>query len=155
MAGTKDVQKEHADAKGKKHLYELNVGENVLLNAKNIPTHAKSVVFQTKLHPRSIKPFTVIARKGLAYTLNRPKKMRSYPVFYVGLLKPYRDPSLVSAEALAPQTCRVRAEPPEQFAADSHGKRRSNKAAAAAFKLRADHAAHRANTQSRPDDEWI
>ncbi|KAE9050484.1 hypothetical protein PR001_g2348 [Phytophthora rubi] len=46
--------------------------------------------------------FKVAAKKGLAYTLNIPKKMRTHPVFYVGLLKPYRDPILVSAKALAP-----------------------------------------------------
>ncbi|KAE9340266.1 hypothetical protein PF008_g11187 [Phytophthora fragariae] len=62
----------------------------------------QSAVFKTKLRPRFIGPFKVVAKKGLAYTLNLPKKMRTHPVFYVGLLKPYRDPSLVSAEALAP-----------------------------------------------------
>ncbi|ETI30508.1 hypothetical protein F443_22369, partial [Phytophthora nicotianae P1569] len=49
----------------------------------------------------------VVARKGLAYTLNLPKKMRTYPVFYVGLLKPYQDPARVSAESLAPNRQRA------------------------------------------------
>jgi hypothetical protein len=51
-----------------------------------------SAVFKTKLRPRFVGPFTVVVKKDLAYTLNLPKKMRTHPVFYVGLLKPYRDP---------------------------------------------------------------
>ncbi|KAG3175873.1 hypothetical protein PC128_g17526 [Phytophthora cactorum] len=47
-----------------------------------------SAVFKTKLRSRFIGPFKVVAKKGLAYTLNLPKKMRTHPVFYVGLLKP-------------------------------------------------------------------
>ena len=35
------------------------------------------------------------AKKRLAYTLNLPRKLRTHPVFYVVLLKPYHDPSLV------------------------------------------------------------
>ncbi|ETO99762.1 hypothetical protein F441_22818, partial [Phytophthora nicotianae CJ01A1] len=54
-----------------------------------------------------IGPFKVVARKGLAYTLNLPKKMRTYPVFYVGLLKPYQDPARVSTESLAPNRQRA------------------------------------------------
>ena len=45
----------------------------------------------------------VVAKKGLAYTLNLPRKLHTHPVFYVGLLKPYRDPSHVNFEALAPR----------------------------------------------------
>uniref|UniRef100_A0AAV1V885 Tf2-1-like SH3-like domain-containing protein n=1 Tax=Peronospora matthiolae TaxID=2874970 RepID=A0AAV1V885_9STRA len=71
---------------------------------KNLPTNVVSAVFKTKLRPRFIGPFTVTAKKGLAYTLNLPRKLRTHPVFYVGLLKPYRDPSHVNLEALAPTT---------------------------------------------------
>ncbi|CAI5724627.1 unnamed protein product [Peronospora effusa] len=56
----------------------------------------------TKLCPRFIGPFKVIAKKGTAYTLNLPRVLRTHPVFYVGLLKPYRDPSQVNIKALAP-----------------------------------------------------
>ncbi|KAF4150787.1 putative retrotransposable element Tf2, partial [Phytophthora infestans] len=58
--------------------------------------------FKTKLRPRFIGPFKVVARKGVAYTLNLPKKMRTHPVFFVGLLKPYQDPAQVSEGTLAP-----------------------------------------------------
>ena len=71
-----------------------------MLNAKNLPTNLVSAVFKTKLRPRFIGPFTVVAKKGLAYTLNLPSKLRTHPVFYVGLLKPYRDPSHVDLKAL-------------------------------------------------------
>ena len=78
------------------------VGDQVLLNAKNLRTTVVSAVFKTKLRPRFIGPFTVAAKKGLAYGLNLPRKLRIHPVFYVSLLKPYRDPSHVKLEALAP-----------------------------------------------------
>ena len=55
-------------------------------------------------------------------------------MFYVGLLKPYRDPALVSAEALAPQTRRVVAALPGQAKAESLEKRLAGTAAVAAPK---------------------
>ena len=79
------------------------VGDHVLLNAKNLPTNVVSAVFKTELLPLFIGPFTVVAKKGLAYTLSLPRKSRTHPRFYVGLLKPYRDPSHANLEALAPQ----------------------------------------------------
>ena len=112
MAESQDVQKEQADAIGKKNLYEFKVGEQAILNAKNIPTHAVSAVFKTKLRPRFYRTFHGRSQMGLAYTLNLPKKMHTHPVFYVGLLKPYRDPALVRAEALEPHTRKVAAGPP-------------------------------------------
>ena len=44
-----------------------------------------------------------MAKKGLAYTLNLPRKLRTHPVFDVRLLKPYHDPLVVDHEELAPQ----------------------------------------------------
>ncbi|CAI5720557.1 unnamed protein product [Peronospora farinosa] len=79
MADSQDKQKEYADAKGR-----------------------ISAVFKTKLRTRFIDPFTVDAKKGLAYTLNFPRKLRTHPVFYVGMLKAYWDPSQVNTKALAP-----------------------------------------------------
>ena len=103
MADSQDKQKEQADAKGRSCIESYKVGDQVLLNAKNLHTKVVSAVFKTKLRPRFIGPFTVVAKKGLAYTLNLPRKLRTHPVFYVGLLKPYRDPSHVDREALAPR----------------------------------------------------
>ncbi|KAG3180339.1 hypothetical protein C6341_g6970 [Phytophthora cactorum] len=70
MAESQDLQKEYADAQG------------IVL-----------AVFKTKLGPRFIGPFKVVTKKGLAYMLNLPKKMRTHPAFYVGLLKRYQDPA--------------------------------------------------------------
>ena len=86
MAESQDRQKEQADAKGRKCIDSFKLGDQVLLNAKNLPTKVVSAVFKTKLRPRYIGPFTVVAKKGLAYTLNLPRKLRTQPVFYVGLL---------------------------------------------------------------------
>ncbi|KAG2804412.1 hypothetical protein PC129_g9573 [Phytophthora cactorum] len=102
MAESQDLQKEYADVQGRGNVERFEVGDLVLLNAKNLPTNAVSEVFKTKLRPSFIGPFKVVAKKGLAYTLNLPKKMRTYPEFYVGFLKPYQAPTQVSVEALAP-----------------------------------------------------
>ncbi|EGZ06846.1 hypothetical protein PHYSODRAFT_397555, partial [Phytophthora sojae] len=72
MAESQDKQKEHADARGR---------GNVEMSA----------VFKMKSRPRVIGPFKAVTKKGLAYTINLPKKMWMHPVFYVGLLKPYQD----------------------------------------------------------------
>ena len=45
----------------------------------------------------------VIAMKDLTYTLNLSRNLRTHPVFFVGLLKPYHDPSPVDRIALAPK----------------------------------------------------
>ncbi|CAI5721263.1 unnamed protein product [Peronospora effusa] len=79
MVDSQDKQNEYADAKGR-----------------------VSAVFKTKLRPRFIGPFKVIAKKGTAYTFNLPRKLRTHPVFYVGMLIRYRDPSQVNIKALAP-----------------------------------------------------
>ena len=101
MAESQGKQKETADATSRGCIDTCKVGDQVLLNAKNMPTIVVSAVFKTKLRPQYIGPFTVVAKKGLAYTLNLPRKWRTHPAFYVGLLKPYRDPSHVDWEALA------------------------------------------------------
>ena len=88
-------QKEQADAKCREYIDSYGFGDQVLLNAKKLPTNVVSAVFKTKLRPRFINPFTVIAKKGLACKLNLPRKLHTQPVFYFGLLKPYHDPSLV------------------------------------------------------------
>ena len=81
MAESQDQQKEQADAKSRGCIERYKVGDQVLFNAKNLPTNEVSAVFNEKLRPRFIGPFTVIAKKGLAYTLNLPRKLRTHPVF--------------------------------------------------------------------------
>ena len=58
-----------------------------------------------------------MAKKGLAYTLNLPRKLRTHPTFYVGFLKPYRDPSHVDQKALAPQQLAL----PQDFGSELGG----------------------------------
>ena len=80
MASSQDKQKEQVDAKGRGCIESYEVGDKVLLNAKNLPTIVVSAVFKTKLRPRFIGPFTVVAKKGLAHTLNL-RKLRTHLVF--------------------------------------------------------------------------
>ena len=103
MADSQDRKKEQDDAKRRGCIESYKVGDQVLLHAKNLPTNVASAVFKTKLRPCSIRPFTVVANKGLFYTLNLPRKLRTHPVFYVVTLKPYRDPNDVKVEALTPR----------------------------------------------------
>ena len=103
MADSQDKQKEQADAKGRGCIDSYEAGDQVLLNARKLPKNVVFAVFKTKLRLRFIGPFTVIAKKGLAYTLNLPRKLRTHPVLYVGLLKPYHGPSLVDRTALEPE----------------------------------------------------
>ena len=107
MADSQDRQKANADANGRGCIDSYEVGDQVLLNAKNLPTNVVSAVFGTKLRPRFIGPFTVVDKKGLTYTRNLPRKLCTHPVFYVNILKPYRDPSYVDVEALAPRKAAV------------------------------------------------
>ncbi|CAH0489197.1 unnamed protein product [Peronospora farinosa] len=104
MADSQDKQNEYADAKGRSCIGCYEVGDQVLRYAKNLPTKVVSAVYKTKLRPRFIGTFTVVAKKGLAYTINLPRKLRTHPVFYVGMLKPYRNPSRVYAKAHAPRS---------------------------------------------------
>ncbi|GMF49459.1 unnamed protein product [Phytophthora fragariaefolia] len=110
MAESQDKQKDHADANDRSNVNSYQVGDLVLLNAKTIPTHAVSAVFKTKLLPRCIGPFKVVTKRGQAYTLNLPKKMRTRPVFYVGLLKPCQDPTRVRLEGLESRASATRLE---------------------------------------------
>ena len=44
MAESQDQQKEQANAKGRRNIEEYKVGDQVLLNAKNLPTNVVSAV---------------------------------------------------------------------------------------------------------------
>ncbi|GMF44027.1 unnamed protein product [Phytophthora fragariaefolia] len=90
MAAAQDTQKEQSDRQGRKNTQVFQLGDQVLLYAKNLPTQAVSAVGSTKLRPRFVGSFTVIGVHGHAYTLDLPSSMATHPTFYVGLLKPYR-----------------------------------------------------------------
>ena len=82
LADSQDKQKEQADAKGRGCTERYKVGDQFLLNAKNLTTNEVSAVFKTKLRPRFIGPFTVVAKKVLAYRLNLPRKRRMLAMFF-------------------------------------------------------------------------
>ena len=103
LADCQDKQKEQADAKGRGFIYVERSDTKFLFSAKTLPLNVVSDVFKPKLRSRFIIPFTVVAEKGHAYTLNFPRKLRTYPVLYVGLRKPCQKLSYVSLEALATQ----------------------------------------------------
>ncbi|GMF47727.1 unnamed protein product [Phytophthora fragariaefolia] len=90
MAAAQDAQREQSDRQGRTNTQVFQLGNQVLLNAKNLSTPAVFAVGSTKLRPRFVGPFTVIGVHGHAYTLDLPSSMATHPTFYVGLLKPYR-----------------------------------------------------------------
>ena len=77
----KTEKKTNADANGRGCIDSYELGDQVLRNAKNLPANVISAVFKTKLRPRFIGPFTIVSKKGLAYTLTLPRKLRTHPVF--------------------------------------------------------------------------
>jgi len=93
IAEAVDKQKEQADKRGRKHKEVFKINDLVLLSTSNLPTHALSNMQSTKLQHRFIGPFKVLERRGDAYTIDIPKKMRLHPTFYVGRLKRYRHPN--------------------------------------------------------------
>ncbi|GMF47109.1 unnamed protein product [Phytophthora fragariaefolia] len=102
MAAAQDRQKENSDRHGRANTQVFQVGDQVLLNAKNLPIAAVSAIGSTKLRPRFIGPFTVIGVHGHAYTLDLPSAMATQPTFYVGLLKPYHPAAAIDPSGHAP-----------------------------------------------------
>ncbi|KAE9167660.1 hypothetical protein PF002_g30826, partial [Phytophthora fragariae] len=89
IAASVDRQKLNADNNGRGNTNEFKVGSLVLLATQNLAKHAVSDFGASKLAPRFIGPFTVLAKHGNAYTLDIPSSMHLHPTFYVGRLKPY------------------------------------------------------------------
>ncbi|GMF46185.1 unnamed protein product [Phytophthora fragariaefolia] len=101
MAVAHDRQKENSDRYGRANTQVFQVGDQVLLNAKNLPIAVVSEVGSTKLRRRFIGPFTVIGVHGYAYTLDLPSAMATHPTFYVGLLKPYHPAAAIDPSGSA------------------------------------------------------
>ncbi|GMF82182.1 unnamed protein product [Phytophthora fragariaefolia] len=89
IAASVDRQKLNADNNGRGNSNEFKVGSLVLLATQNLAKHAVSDFGASKLAPRFIGPFTMLAKHGNAYMLDIPSSMRLHPTFYVGRLKPY------------------------------------------------------------------
>ena len=84
-----DKQKQSADKNGRANVLLFKVNDLVLLSTVNLPKNVVTNVGSTKLLPKYIGPFRVLHRKGNAYTLELPRRMRTHPTFYVGRLRPY------------------------------------------------------------------
>ena len=66
---------------------KIEIGDLVMLNAKNIRTKRPS----KKLSPKLYGPFKVLETKGnRAYKLEISPRWKIHPVFHVSLLEPYR-----------------------------------------------------------------
>ncbi|GMF58226.1 unnamed protein product [Phytophthora fragariaefolia] len=97
IAASVDRQKLTADNNGRCNTNEFEIGSLVLSATQNLAKHGVSDFGASKLGPRFIGPFTVLAKHGNAYTLDIPSSMRLHPTFNVGRLKPfaqYESPSL-------------------------------------------------------------
>jgi len=93
LAAAQDKQKFYADRNGRKNNESFSVGDKVLLSIKNLPNDLVTTLPSgSKLLPRFIGPYTVVEKIGdLNYKLDLPTRLRTPPVFYVGLLKRYSD----------------------------------------------------------------
>ncbi|GMG15180.1 unnamed protein product [Phytophthora fragariaefolia] len=128
MAAAQDTQKEQSGRQWHKNTQGFKRGDQVLLNAKNLPTQSVSAVSSTKLRPRFVGPFTVIGVHGHAYTLDLPSSMATYPTFYVGLLKPYRPAGAAEPEGstASPSTDGRRPPSPERTIPREPGQERES-----------------------------
>ncbi|KAG3242387.1 hypothetical protein PI124_g12787 [Phytophthora idaei] len=110
MAIVQDRQKEYSDKHGRGNVNVFKVGDLVLLDTRNLPLDTVSSVRSNTLKHRFIGPFAVLARHGASYTIDLPKSMKTYPTFYVGRLKRYRDPQGPAAPQ-TPQASREEEDP--------------------------------------------
>ena len=97
IANAVDQQKWNADKHGRENFFLFNVGDLVLLSTVNLPNHVITNVGSSKLLPKYIGPFRVLHRKGNAYTIELPRRMRTYPTFYVGRLRSYHQHEVSSS----------------------------------------------------------
>ena len=97
IANAVDRQKRNADKYGRANVLSFNVNDLVLLSTVNLPKHVVTNVGSSKLLPKYIGPFRVLQRRGNAYTIELPRRMRTHPTFYVGRLRPYCQYAVSSA----------------------------------------------------------
>ncbi|KAL5526401.1 hypothetical protein ACEPAF_8124 [Sanghuangporus sanghuang] len=83
----RDAMKRFAD-RHRGPIPSFEVGDKVMLDGRNLTL----LVPTRKLGDRNLGPYQVIAKHGLVnYELDLPKELRIHPVFYAGLLIPYRE----------------------------------------------------------------
>ena len=85
-----DSQTKYAN-KHRRHLI-FNIGNKILLSASYINNPVDRQRPTRKLTPRYLEPYIVTAIiSPTAYKLDLPKSLRIHPVFYISLLKPYKE----------------------------------------------------------------
>ena len=90
MRMTKERMKAQYE-RDKKTAHSFNVGDMVMLQAKDVKIHQPS----PKLGPRQLGPFKILERIGdLDFKLELPGWLKLHPVFHVNRLSPYRDNGL-------------------------------------------------------------
>ena len=62
----------------------FNFGDSVLISTVNLSKHVVTNVGNSKLLPKYIGPLRVLRRKGNAYKIELPRRIRTRPTFYVG-----------------------------------------------------------------------
>ena len=92
-AATEEIlaaQAAYADAaNAKRRDLQLQVGQAVLLNSKNLPVSG-TLNYKRKFLSRFIGPFNILKKVGpVAYQLDLQKALNVHDVFHVSLLKPY------------------------------------------------------------------
>ena len=98
IANAVDRQKRNEDKHGRANDLSFKVNDLVLLLTVNLPKRVVTNVGSNKLLPKFIGPFRVLHRRGNAYTIELPRKMRTHPTFYVGRLRPYHQFAVSSAD---------------------------------------------------------
>ena len=77
IANAVDRQKRNADKHGRANVLLINVGDLVLLSTVNLPKQVVTNVGSSKLLPKHIGSSRVLRRKGNAYTIELPRRMRT------------------------------------------------------------------------------
>ena len=86
LEDTREAMKRYYDRKAIPQP-DIEVGDLVMVNAKNIRTKRQS----KKLSPKLQGPFKVLEKRGnRAYKLELSPPWKIHPVFHVSLLEPYR-----------------------------------------------------------------
>ena len=81
IANAVDRQKRNADKHGRANDLSFNLNDLVLLSMVNLPKRVVTNVGRSKLLPKFIGLFRVLHRRGNAYTIELPRKMRTHPTF--------------------------------------------------------------------------
>ena len=108
-------QSQYANTKRREEVFQ--VGDKVLLSAKNISLDTQARRPTKKLQPRYIGPYEVIqVISPVAYKLKLPETLRIHPVFHVSLLKSYQDnPQEFEGRTVLPPAPIITSEGQEEF----------------------------------------